>query len=237
MTLRRRLRATGAAAAALCLTAGMPPASASTVVQTIPVGSSPLGVSSDGTHVWVTNFQPHGTVTELDAATGTVIKTIPVGSFPFGVSSSGGPVWVANQDDDTVTELDAATGTVTQTIRVGRSPYGVSSDGTRVWITNEGDNTVSELDALTAQAISFTGPGTGTVGGQATLTATGGASGNPVTFTVDPASTPGACAVSGTEGTTLTYTGPGTCVINANQAAGSGFAAAPQAQQTVGWWR
>ena len=84
-----------------------------------------------------------------------------------------------------------------------------------------------------AQAISFTGPGTGTVGGQATLTATGGASGNPVTFTVDGSSTAGACAVSGTDGATVTYTGTGTCVIDANQAAGNGYAAAPQVQQSI----
>ena len=76
-------------------------------------------------------------------------------------------------------------------------------------------------------------PGTGTVGGQATLTATGGPSGNPVTFTVDPSSTAGACAVSGTDGATVTYTGTGTCVIDANQAAGNGYAAAPQVQQSI----
>ena len=34
---------------------GAPPASATSVVQTIAVGSHPVGVSSDGTHVWVAN--------------------------------------------------------------------------------------------------------------------------------------------------------------------------------------
>ena len=83
------------------------------------------------------------------------------------------------------------------------------------------------------QVISFTGPGSGDYGGQATLSATGGGSGNPVVFTVDPSGTPGACAVSGTNGSAVTYTGPGTCVIDANQAAGNGYAAAAQVQQTI----
>ena len=39
--------------------------------------------------------------------------------------------------------------------------------------------------------------------------------------------------MSGTDGATVTYTGPGTCVIDANQAAGNGYAAAPQVQQSI----
>jgi hypothetical protein len=46
-------------------------------------------------------------------------------------------------------------------------------------------------------------------------------------------STAGACTLSGTDGATVTYTGPGTCVIDANQAAGNGYAAAPQVQQSI----
>ena len=39
--------------------------------------------------------------------------------------------------------------------------------------------------------------------------------------------------MSGTDGATVTYTGPGTCVIDANQAAGNGYAAASQVQQSI----
>jgi hypothetical protein len=39
--------------------------------------------------------------------------------------------------------------------------------------------------------------------------------------------------VSGTSGATVTYAGTGTCVIDADQAGGSGFAAAPQVQQSI----
>ncbi|HEX3947325.1 MAG TPA: hypothetical protein VHW47_06445, partial [Acidimicrobiales bacterium] len=51
-----------------------------------------------------------------------------------------------------------------------------------------------------AQTITFTAPAPGTVGGTATLAATGGASGNPVVFSLDATSGAGVCTLSGTNG-------------------------------------
>jgi len=84
-----------------------------------------------------------------------------------------------------------------------------------------------------AQVISFTAPATGTVGGSATLTATGGGSGNPVVFSVDRSSGSGVCTVSGTNGTTVSYLAAGSCVIDANQAGNASYSAAPQVTQTI----
>ncbi len=84
-----------------------------------------------------------------------------------------------------------------------------------------------------SQAISFIAPTSGAVGGSATLSATGGASGNPVVFTVDSSSGTGVCNVSGTNGTAVNYTAAGTCVIDANQAGNASYAAAPQVSQTI----
>jgi hypothetical protein len=78
------------------------------------------------------------------------------------------------------------------------------------------------------QAITFSAPASGLVGGSATLSATGGASGNPVVYSIDSTSGAGVCNVSGTDGMTLDYTGAGNCVIDANQAGNSTYAAAPQ---------
>jgi YVTN family beta-propeller protein len=139
--------------AALWLAMGVSSASAAAVVKTIPAGSEPFGVSSDGTHVWVTNSEGDGTVSEIDASTGTVVNTITVGSLPYAVSSDGTHVWVTNLDDDTVSEIDASTGTVVNTITVGDYPWGVSSDGTHVWVANNGDDTVSEIDASTGTVV------------------------------------------------------------------------------------
>src|ERR1035441_7582225 len=60
------------------------------------------------------------------------------------------------------------------------------------------------------------------VGQQATLSATGGLSGQPVTFTIDSGSTCATCATtSGTNGTTLTASAAGSITVDANEAAGT----------------
>jgi hypothetical protein len=80
------------------------------------------------------------------------------------------------------------------------------------------------------QSISFTSspPSPALAGGTYTVTAVGGGSGNPVTFTIDPSSTTSACSISGA---TVTFGQPGTCVIDANQADTGTYQTAPQAQQ------
>jgi hypothetical protein len=80
------------------------------------------------------------------------------------------------------------------------------------------------------QSISFAAPASGSARGSATLSATGGGSGNPVVFSADPASGPGVCTVSGTS---VTYTAAGNCVIDANQAGTATYLAAPQVEQTI----
>jgi YVTN family beta-propeller protein len=131
-----------AIAAAGCVAASS--AAASEVINTITVGSDPRGVSSDGTHVWVTNTG-EDTVSEIEASSGKVINTIPGGKVTTGVSSDGTHVWVTNDDEDTVSEIEASSGKVINTIAVGVVPLGVSSDGTHVWVANRADNTVSEI--------------------------------------------------------------------------------------------
>ena len=79
-------------------------ASTGSVVNTITVGSDPFGIASDGTDVWVANYNDN-TVSELDASTGSVIDTIPVGSGPAGLCSHGTDAWVANSGSDTVSQL------------------------------------------------------------------------------------------------------------------------------------
>jgi sugar lactone lactonase YvrE len=86
--------------------------------------------------------------------------------------------------------------------------------------------------ALTAQTINFTQPTTPVTyasGLTIPLVATGGASGNSVTFSIDGSST-GAGSINGS---TLNVTGVGTFVIDANQAGNSTYAAATQVQKSV----
>ena len=86
-----------------------------------------------------------------------------------------------------------------------------------------------ELDPGT-QTITFTStpPNLAVVGDTYTPTATGGGSGNPVTFSIDPSAN-GSCSISGT---TVTFVAVGTCVIDANQAGSASYEAATQVQQS-----
>ena len=149
------VRLTGVLVAAVAVAAccvGVSSAAAEEGIRSIPVGIHPAYVSSDGTHVWVTN-NGEDTVSEIAVSSGTVIRTIPVGSGPVGVSSDGTHVWVANSVEDTVSEIEASSGTVIRTIPVGGAPWGVSSDGTHVWVANEGEAAVNEIDASSGTLI------------------------------------------------------------------------------------
>jgi YVTN family beta-propeller protein len=157
----------GGALTTVMMVGGALPAPAATVIQTITVGSYPYAVSSDGTHVWVANYNDN-TVSELNASTGSVIQTIPVGAKPDAVSSDGTHVWVTNGSSSTVTELNASTGAVVQTIGVGSFPAGVSSDGTHVWVANHDSNTVTEIAVPPPPTTSVIIPSNG-----ATLSGTG----------------------------------------------------------------
>ncbi len=83
-----------------------------------------------------------------------------------------------------------------------------------------------------AQTITFTStpPANGIVGTTYLVSATGGESGNPVTFSIDPTSTSGTCAIGGP---TVSFTVSGTCVIDANQAGTSTYVTAAQVQQWI----
>jgi hypothetical protein len=81
-----------------------------------------------------------------------------------------------------------------------------------------------------AQAVSFGSAPTLSVGGTGTVSATGGASGNAVTFTT---TTPTICTVAGTNGSTVAALTAGSCVIAANQAGNANYTAALQTKQTI----
>ena len=82
-----------------------------------------------------------------------------------------------------------------------------------------------------SQTITFMAPTNPVTFGVApiTLGATGGASGNAVVFSIDASST-GTGTISGS---TLTVTGAGNIVLDANQAGNANYAAAAQVQQTL----
>ena len=90
------------------------------------------------------------------------------------------------------------------------------------------DLTITKAD----QTITFasTPPSAAVYGGSYMPSAVGGASSNPVVFSVDRSSDPGACSYSlGT----VSFTGVGRCVIDADQAGDSNYNAAATVQQSL----
>lgn len=149
--------------------------------------------------------------------------TTPTGKVTFSLDGTtvGSPVEVggAGATSDPITVLTAGAYTVT-------ADY--SGDGNFTASTATLQVTVGALP----QTIHFTAPASGTVGGSTVLSATGGASGQPVTFSVDSTGTSpaDACTVSGDR---VTYVHAGTCVIDANQAGTASYAPAAPVQGSV----
>ena len=73
-------------------------------------------------------------------------------------------------------------------------------------------------------------PAKPTIGSPFNVTATGGCSGNAVTFSLDPSTAAGACTISGS---TVTFTGVGLCAIDANQAGNPAYLAAAPVKLSI----
>ena len=211
--------------------------------------SSPYGITAgpNGT-VWFT-FVAGG-----ENATGGIGEITPAGlgqapiSYPSSDASilnphgiTAGPdgaLWFANNDDGTGTTIGRIT--TTPTTVNGYSGPGVDGpesitpapDGAReLWFTNYSGNSIGEITTPAPQTITVTStpPSPAVYGGRYTPVAAGG-SGQPVTFTVDPASTAGACTINSSG--LASFTGVGTCIIDANQAGNADWLPAPQVQQS-----
>jgi hypothetical protein len=137
----------------------------------------------------------------------------------------------------------------TQVTFQGTIPFSVTGDTTITFSTPTGSAgvdvpvTVTNPDGtsnpetfsyvVNTQAITFNPPMSALFGYTLTLYATGGGSGNPVTFSLDATSTEGACALSGANNSVVTFTEGGNCVIDANQAGNSDYLAAPTVTRTI----
>jgi hypothetical protein len=150
-----------------------------------------------------------------------------LGAAPFALSASGGasgnPMTFASQTSSvcsvsgsTATLVAAGTCTIAAD-QAGNASYAAAAQVVQSFTVN----------ALIAQTISFTNPGSRTVGAAPfALSASGGASGNPVTFA---SQTNSVCTVSGS---TAALVAAGTCTITADQAGNASYAAAPQVVQS-----
>lgn len=200
---------------------------------TVATGTEPFGiaVTPDGHSAYVTNSNSSDDSVaqyDIDPLTGALSAKTPAnvatGDGPLGVTVSpdGKSAYVANDGDDTVAQYTIQAGSETLT---PASPASVPSGAGPVAIA-----VMQRSQAAQSIVFTSTPPAGASVGGSYTVTATGGGSGNPVTFSIDASSGSGVCSITGAK---VSFNATGACVIDADQAGDANFTAAPQAQQIL----
>ena len=119
--------------------------SAGQVIDRIPVGRGPAGVTVGDGEVWVAN-ELDGTVSEVNPGAGTQVAAIRVGIGPGAIAFGYGSVWVANETSDTLSRIDAATGEVVATIPLDSAPAGVAVGAGAVWVTSQETGELLRVD-------------------------------------------------------------------------------------------
>jgi|GEM_PF-1252961 len=182
------------------------PASPVTQSITINAGSQTIAFGANPGSV---NFSTGGTFNVLATATSTlaVAITIPVTTAVCSISGN------------TVTMLSAGTCTVMAN-QPGNTNFSAASQVAQSIIINTANQTI----AFGANP----GPANFSIGGTLNVAATGGASGNTVTFSIPVTTT--ACSVLVN---TVTMLSAGTCTVAANQAGNANFNAATQVTQSI----
>jgi len=196
----------------------------------INLGTVQDGVTNSGTVYLMSDGTSAATLATPDvtAPTNTMFTLVPPASDGCDSGSSGAPgmscQFTATFAPPVGTANGSQSGTATVHVTTPAVTFSVNMSG------------AATQSAILAQTITgFNPPASLQVGQQITLSATGGASGNAVVFSIDPASTCLTCATI--NGSTLSAVSTGAILVDANQAAGASggkqYAAAPQVQATV----
>ena len=198
------------------------------------VGPDGITAGPDGA-LWFTSID-NNSIGRITPAGAVTMFTDPSFGGPENITAGpDGALWFTNDGNNAI-------GRITTDGVVTSYPDSALQDGTfditagpddALWFTTE-DGTIGRIQSAppTPQTITFTStpPASPTVGSTYQVSATGGDSGNPVVFSIDATSTPGTCSVLGS---TVTFTSDGSCVIDADQAGNTTFAAAPEMSQTL----
>jgi hypothetical protein len=189
----------------------------------------------DGTSFWILDV-PGQTAQRRSVANDTLIASFRItgglASAP-AIAVSNALVFVPN--GLSVIAYDKVSGEVVDTIQVPSSTegcsgygFGASTAGDRIMYSSACNIAhVKLITPVRTQSISFTSsvPNPAFVGSTYIVTATGGASGNPIVFTASPDSV---CTVSGN---TVTMVSAGDCTVVAHQAGGNNYLRAPNQTQ------
>lgn len=223
----------------------------------IPAGTTLPAISVSVTPNAIGPFSNTANVSSIDAAPATAVDSGTIGAIPqvitytnspppsarpgttYTVTTTGGasgnPVTYSVDGSSTSgCTVNSTSGLVTLTLPLGSCIIDANQAGGGLYLAaTQVQQTVYSRNA-NPQIITFTNtpPINPPVGATYTVTATGGGSGNPVLFSVDPSSTSG-CTINSASGLVTLSAPAGSCVIDANQAGNSNFATAAQVKQSV----
>jgi len=117
-----------------------------TILATIEVGKTPVGLTFDGENIWVGNFRSDA-VMKLRPSDGATLGTFAVGERPRSqIAFDGTHIWVTNSAGNTITKLRASDGVTVETLPVGKGPRAVVFDGSRIWVGNYLSNSVTRIE-------------------------------------------------------------------------------------------
>jgi len=122
----------------------------------IRVGDEPVGVSVEGTTVWVASSE--GTITRVNSATNRSSLVINVGGEPSDIALTDGTVWYSDSADGTIKRLsmDAPENFVGTPLSIGSQGVHIDVDvGTKgvVWATSPDFGALVAIDPETGEQI------------------------------------------------------------------------------------
>ena len=198
-----------------------------TATDTTTSASGSANLSAQALKKQVITFGPPASITYASGLTIPLSATGNASGNPFTFTLNSGP---ATFDSTVANQLDvSAPGTISVTANVaGNTTYAPAPPVTKSIVVDPIPQTINWAP-VPPRNVAYSGSDV-----VVTLAATGGASGQPVVFTVDGSSTATA-AVSGTNGSTLTISSTGIVIVDANQAADAAgdYAVATQVQATI----
>ncbi|HEY5629004.1 MAG TPA: hypothetical protein VIR16_05790, partial [Candidatus Limnocylindrales bacterium] len=198
------------------------------------VGTCTVDANQSGDSAWDPAPQdPQAFAVAQGTQTVSITSSAPAspvvgGTYPVTASATSG-LTPSITIDTSAAAVCSVAGALVTFDHVGTCVVDANQSGDTDWAA-AAQNQQSIVVGQAAQSISFTStPSSPTVGGPTySVGATGGNSGNSVTFAIDAASV-AYCSIAGT---TVSFEHVGTCVIDADQAGNTDYLDAPQKQQT-----
>lgn len=175
--------------------------------------ATPVPLSGLTGHGFAINFQ--GDTGSGLASADVLTSLLRYGTSPVAVGANGLPASYGYRNASARTDFNF--------LSTDSRSFGQTNEATVVQLYAAAVTLISQ--SITGFAATPANPVVG--GGSFTVSATGGASGNPVVFTVDPASA-AVCSAGGTNGATIAILAAGICTVLANQAGNATYSAAPQ---------